>query len=203
MQHSAMRLLLILMIIYFTGCAQKSDTEETDKTTEIDTTAVVREGKQITKAAFATLSSNLQQALSDGGVENALKFCNVEAMPLTDSLSTNYDVKISRVSHRPRNPANRADSLEMTTIKTYLEHIRQQTELNPEVYSEAKRIIYHAPIRINNPLCLNCHGKVGTDITETDLQTIKKLYPKDQAIGFSMGDLRGIWTVKFPADYFD
>lgn len=203
MQLSTMRILLILLIIYFAGCTQKSETEKPGKTAEFDTTAVVKEGKQITKAAFATLSSNLQQALADGGVENALRFCNVEAMPLTDSLSTNYDVTISRVSHRPRNPANRADSLEVATIQTYLQNIKQQTELKPEVYAEAKRIIYHAPIRINNPLCLNCHGKVGTDITETDLQTIHKLYPEDQATGFSMGDLRGLWTVTFPADYFD
>jgi len=197
-----MRFLFILLTIYLAGCAQKTE-QEADMSAQMDTAAVVTEGQKITKAAFTTLSSNLQQALSEGGVENALRFCNVEAMPLTDSLSTNYDVTISRVSHRPRNQANRADSLEMATIKTYLEHVKQQAEPKPEVYAEAKKIIYHAPIRINNPLCLNCHGKVGTDITESDLQTIQRLYPEDQATGFSMGDLRGIWTVTFPADYFD
>lgn len=198
-----MRLLLILLTIYLAGCAQKTEQQETEKTTRLDTAAVVTEGQKITKAAFTTLSSNLQQALSEGGVKNALQFCNVVAMLLTDSLSTNYGVTLSRTSHLPRNPANRADSLEMASIKTYLEQVKQQEELEPQVYAEAKRIIYHAPIRINNPLCLNCHGKVGTDITESDLKTIQELYPEDQATGFSMGDLRGIWTVKFPANYFD
>lgn len=186
-----------------TGCVQKNKRQNQLEALAVDTAAVISEGQEISKAAFKTLSSNLKEAMGEGGVAHAVQFCNVEAMPLTDSLSSHFGVQVRRASHRPRNPDNRADSLELATIKKYLSQIKQGTEPEPSIYATQKRIEYYAPIRIDNELCLNCHGEPGMDITEENLATIRKLYPKDEATGFEFGELRGIWSITFPRNYFD
>jgi hypothetical protein len=184
------------------GCQTESQ-QKTANSISYDTTAVVNEGQKIARATFQTLSSNLKNAMAKGGVEHALQFCNVEAIPLTDSLSNHHDVSIRRASHRPRNPYNTADSLEAQVIKQYIEKLESGTKLQPVTYADENRITFHAPITITNALCLNCHGKVNEDISKENLDTIQELYPKDQATGFAMGDLRGVWTVRFPATHFD
>ena len=200
-----MRLILPVLLIFFmlAGCKKKSETSSLNQPTAENLPEVKEEGSKITKQAFTTLSSNLQQALGDGGVANALEFCNIQAMPLTDSLSKNYDVEIRRASHRPRNPANRADSLEAVSIKKYINALKANGELKPYTYRSRNSFIYHAPIRITGQLCLNCHGTPGKDISEKDMEVIRELYPKDEATGFSQGDLRGIWAIEFPKTYFE
>lgn len=194
-----MRLLILIIPMLMIDCGNQSDKQQkaNNEIETIDTTAVIQKGQEISMAAFNTLSSNLKQAMGEGGIEYALEFCNVEAMPLTDSLSANYRVELRRASHKPRNPANRADSLEMKTIDQYLRQIKENGELKPVVYVRDKIISYHAPIRINNQLCLNCHGNRGTDVAESDFETIQELYPEDEATGFEMGQLRGIWSIDF------
>ncbi|WP_138429844.1 Tll0287-like domain-containing protein [Fodinibius saliphilus] len=198
-----MKSLLIVFLVLTIGCGDQSKKKVIDSSISFDTTAVIHEGQKITKAAFNTLSNNLQRALAEGGVRNALQFCNVRAMPLTDSLSTDYGVELRRVSHRPRNPSNRADSLEMSTIRNYLEQIRKEESVEPIATTHDNNISYHAPIRIPNQLCLHCHGNPGQDITKADLETIQELYPKDEATGFKMGELRGIWSIQFSQSYVD
>ena len=45
------------------------------------------------------------------------------------------------------------------------------------------------------PLCLACHGNVlAPDVAAH----IKEEYPKDEAIGFGVGDLRGVFWVEYP-----
>lgn len=195
-------LFLFTFLILLLGCGGQSD-EGAESQIAVDSTVVVEEGQKITKAAFQTLSTNLQQAMQEGGVKYALEFCNVEAMPLTDSLATHYGIELRRASHQPRNPMNRADTLEMASIQKYLDEIQADAELQPFTYADEQSIIYHAPIRIPNQLCLNCHGEPGVDIAESDLETIRELYPEDEATGFEMGELRGIWSIQFPKAYFD
>jgi hypothetical protein len=59
---------------------------------------------------------------------------------------------------------------------------------------------FYAPIVIANPLCLQCHGTPEKDIAPATLEAIQKHYPKDQATGYQLGDLRGLWSVTFPAN---
>ena len=184
------------------GCQPESQ-QNLGNDISYDTTAVVNEGQKIAKATFQTLSSNLKNAMEEGGVEYALQFCNVEAIPLTDSLSNHHNVSIRRASHKPRNPYNTADSLEAEAIKQYIDKLESGKELQPVTYADENRITFHAPITITNALCLNCHGKVNENISKENLATIQEFYPNDQATGFSMGDLRGVWTVRFPTTHFD
>ncbi|NGP76554.1 DUF3365 domain-containing protein [Balneolaceae bacterium YR4-1] len=198
-----MRNCFILFFLLLFGCGHPNGETGTETLARKDLPAVKQKGSEITGQAFNTLSSNLKQAMSEGGVAYALEFCNVKAIPLTDSLSQYTGIEIRRSSHRPRNPRNRADSLEMKSIREFMARIEQNEEPEPITYRSKNTYIYHAPIKINNGLCLNCHGQPGTDISEQNLALINKLYTEDQATGFSIGDLRGIWSIEIPKTVID
>jgi hypothetical protein len=55
---------------------------------------------------------------------------------------------------------------------------------------------YVEPI-LAQPLCLTCHGDA---IAPALASRIEQLYPQDRAVGFQVGDLRGVFWVEFPAD---
>lgn len=160
--------------------------------------AVLR-GQQVAEAAFKELSGNLQQAIAKGGFTNAIEFCSEKAMPLTLAVARKEGVKLTRVSHRPRNPANAASDQERTLIKKF----QETASVNPppapvvELTGDGRRIFY-APITINNPLCLNCHGDPKQEIATDTLAAISRRYPKDQATGFKLNDVRGLWRITFP-----
>lgn len=201
-----MRFAILSFFALLMSCGPQNDSQQSENRNTnagFDTTTVIEAGQEITQASFQTLSSNLQKAMSEGGVSNALEFCNVKAMPLTDSLASHYGIELRRASHQPRNPVNEADSLEMSAIKEYIREIEQGRELKPVTYAHDNTITYHAPIRIQGQLCLSCHGNPGTDINQSDFETIQELYPEDEATGFEMGELRGIWSVQFPSDHFN
>jgi len=163
-----------------------------------DTALVV--GRQIAQRTFQTLSSNLAAALNEGGVPNAIEFCKIEAMPLTQQVSDEFGVQIRRATHKPRNPVNDADASETEVIEAYQTAIRDSIPLAPSVTADGNWAVFRAPITIANDLCLKCHGGEGSDISEADLVTIRNAYPDDRATGFTSGELRGIWVVRIPTD---
>lgn len=153
-------------------------------------------GKEIAEATFNILSSNLKNAMNEGGLENALAFCNVNAMPLTDSLSDYYNVSIKRVSHKPRNLINEPTPQEQHIIDDYLA-LGAVENMKPMIAkNEQQNTVFYAPIPTKG-LCLNCHGIVGETLSLERYEVIKKFYPNDNAVGFKEGDFRGMWSITF------
>lgn len=164
---------------------------------------VRQKGEAITAQAFGFLSSRLGKAIAEAGYTNAIEFCSVHGIPLTSSVGVTNEVVLRRVTQRPRNPRNRADTNEVTIIR------RLEAELSkgatPGAVVAAHKpdsLTYYAPIVLNLPLCLNCHGEPGTDIKPDVLAQIKKSYPADEATGFKQGQLRGLWSVEFKRSDF-
>jgi len=186
---------IILFCIALIAC-----TGETESPQPAPDQMVFDAGQQITSATFETLSTQLSRAIEEGGIPYALEFCNVEAIPLTEELARQYDTHIRRATHKPRNPANRVDTEELDVVETYIEALETGTGLTPKIHRKEDHIRYFAPIRMGMDLCMQCHGNPGTDIDESNLNLIRSLYPDDEATGFSMGELRGIWSVNLPAD---
>ncbi len=162
----------------------------------------LQEGKAIAQASFGALSQELKTALKQGGVPHAVKYCNLQALSIMDSLSQAHQVVIKRVSRKPRNPVDAPDPLETEILEAYQQTIESGKEPKPRLAViegnglQAKQIQFNAPILVK-PLCLNCHGKVGEQIKEKDYQLVKQLYPQDQAINYQVGDLRGMWSIRF------
>lgn len=156
------------------------------------------QGEEITSRSAQALGQKLMAALSDKGVNNALRYCNLNAIDLTDSLSKSMGVSIQRTSLNYRNISNQPHQQEEKILKDYMSQHAGGESLEPiTAVTPDGDILYASPILVNM-LCLKCHGKVGDDVKEDNYALVKSLYPYDKAVGYKAGDFRGMWVVKFP-----
>lgn len=182
------RFLVLFSVVLFGSCSNQSDSvEESSK---------LEQGKEIAGKSFQALSGKLMQAMGNGGPENAIGFCNVEALPLTDSLAKHFGVTIKRSALKYRNAENKPDSSELAALIQYSEEIAQGDQPKPYMIHVNGKEKFIAPIPTKS-LCLVCHGVPGVNITEAVAEKINETYPDDMAIGFQEGDLRGIWSITF------
>lgn len=189
---------IITIIILFTAfaCNPQNDKIEQDSIELTNDKVILEKGKKLTALTFSKLSTVLKSKMKEGGVHEAISYCNVSAFSLVDSISKENNVTIKRVSLKYRNPANQPDSLEAVVINNFKNSIENKTEVKPVVYSDSSSDLYFAPI-LTKGLCLSCHGTPGKHISESDYAFILEKYPNDKAINFSSGDLRGIWSISF------
>ena len=144
---------------------------------------------------LAPLKKELKQALMAGmrnGPLSAISICKDEAPAIAASLSVD-GIEIGRTSHRLRNPANSAPNWVDLILEKYL---GEESDRAPTVVSlENNRQGYVEPIVVA-PLCLACHGKtLAPDVSAH----ISEAYAEDEATGFDVGDLRGVYWVEYPA----
>ncbi len=194
---------LCLVPLVLIGCAKPSEPETVVAPLSAETrTAATQRGKAIVAETFSLLSSNLQSAIQQGGVSNALPFCSLAASPLTSGMAGKHGVTIRRVTHKARNPADKADAIELAILKHFEAALPKATATNPPpplvTNLVANTATFFAPIVLNNELCLKCHGELGKDISTDNVAVIQRLYPQDEATGFKLGDLRGAWRIDFP-----
>lgn len=189
---------IILIFVFFiaVACNQQNETIEKDSFEITNQKEYLERGKEISAQTFSKLSSVLKIKMKEGGVHEAISYCNLSAFSLVDSISTKNNVSIRRVSLKFRNPANRPDSLETHVINNFQSAIENNAELKPLVFSDGSSNFYFAPI-ITKGMCLSCHGTPGKHISDDDYAFILEKYPNDKAINFSSDDLRGIWSIKF------
>ena len=155
------------------------------------------EGAEFARGAelLAPLKKDLKQALVSGmqkGPLHAIKVCKDKAPAILDSLAIE-GVQIGRTSHRLRNPANSGRDWVDTVLQAYLS---EESDRAPRLVPLPNgRMGYVEPIVVQ-PLCLACHGKsLAPDIAAQ----IKEAYPEDEATGFDVGDLRGVYWAEYPA----
>jgi hypothetical protein len=168
-------------------------------TTEVQQLAIQR-GKIIAAETFGLLSTNLQTAIQSGGISNALPFCSLAASPLTAGIAARHQVTLKRITHKPRNPDGRSNADEMAVLRSF-EAALAATGNPPAAFATnlvSGQATFLAPIVISHELCLKCHGEPGSDISAENLAIIRRHYPKDEAIGFKPGQLRGAWRIDFP-----
>ncbi|PWG05628.1 Tll0287-like domain-containing protein [Polaribacter aquimarinus] len=144
----------------------------------------------------AVLGKNLMGKIQKEGTLAALKFCNIKAHPLTDSMSVMYKATIKRISDKPRNPKNLSNLEESSYINIFKEKINSAKDSKPIVIESTNNVKVYYPIKTNS-MCIQCHGNKISDIKTNVLAQIDKLYPKDMATGYSTNQLRGIWSITF------
>src|SRR5690606_20395573 len=73
---------------------------------EEEKAALMLLGDSISMEMQHVLLQNVGEAIQKGGTNYAVEFCNIQAMPLTDSIADHLKVYIQRLSDKNRNPAN-------------------------------------------------------------------------------------------------
>ncbi|WP_179317698.1 c-type heme family protein [Winogradskyella undariae] len=144
----------------------------------------------------AVLGKNLMGTIQKKGILEALAFCNEQAYPLTDSMAIVHNANIKRVTDKPRNPNNKANTEELVYINTFKNKVANNEEVEPIVKELGDNVKVYYPITTNT-MCLQCHGTPNETIEKLTLTKIKSLYPMDKAIGYNVNEVRGIWSISF------
>jgi hypothetical protein len=131
------------------------------------------------------LVAELTAALASGGAEHAISVCRTRAAEIARAASAG-GVRVGRTSHKLRNPANAAPDWVVPLLARYVAGERAS---EPTLVAlDGGRAGYVEPLFMA-PLCLTCHG----DALEPALQAkLRSLYPEDRAVGFRVGELRGL-----------
>lgn len=156
-------------------------------------------GMEYALAAKAVLGKNLIKAINEKGTSGAVEFCNIKAIPLTDSLSVMKNAVIERVSDKPRNKKNAANEEELGYITYFKKLVAAGTQPKPIVKTEKGEVNFYYPITTNT-MCIQCHGKPNEQIQVETLTALKNLYPMDKAVGYDVNEVRGMWAINFEGD---
>ena len=142
------------------------------------------------------LGEHLMGTIQKEGAPAAVAFCNERAYPLTDSMALNFKAKIKRVSDKPRNPKNQANNQELTHIETFKKVVASSEEIKPIVEDLGEQVQFYAPI-LTNDMCLKCHGSLEDNVSLEVQNLLHQKYPNDQATGYGINEVRGIWSITF------
>ncbi|MEH6784439.1 MAG: DUF3365 domain-containing protein [Alcanivorax jadensis] len=156
------------------------------------------EPRQHSMALAGALKQALVAAMQSGGPVAAIDVCHVQAMPLTRQISESSGWQVGRTSLKVRNLDNAADEVERDVLARFeqrlqagepvgtIEWMDEREENGKTIQHFMKAIPVQAP-------CMACHG---TDLAPAVSQQLDALYPGDQARGYTLGELRGAFTLK-------
>ena len=147
----------------------------------------------LSKDLKQNLVKNLTEKMQKNGAASALEFChiNVSALAKTAAGERLANFEFGRTSHRIRNPNNAPKDW----MRPYLEDFKFSTAAIPaksrvHKFTDGKKAFLE-PLYVG-PQCLACHAIPAKDLKNK----ITKLYPQDQAVGFKLGEFRGMIWVK-------
>ncbi len=196
------RILPILAISIMMSSCQCSDQNQDEPSGFTSEDAKV-EGKRITDESQAALSSALMSKINSDGFEAAVSYCNLQAPVLTDSLSLLFNATVRRTSLRLRNPNNAPDTTDRGILYTFEELHERDIKPEPMLLERKDGTMrYYSPI-IVAPICLNCHGMPGEELSADLHALILDEYPEDNAVEYEKGDVRGAWVVEFAESMVD
>jgi len=160
---------------------------------DIDKQALKQEAISIVKRFGGSLKPELKKALKSGGPAHAISVCSEKAPAIAHQLSSDTGWYVRRVSLKPRNPGAKPDAWEEKVLKMFDE--RQAKGEDPKKMAHAE--VVDGKFRFMKaqgvePVCLNCHAaKVKPEVEAA----LKEKYPHDKARGYSLGQIRGAFSL--------
>jgi len=167
----------------------------------------VGRSRALTMQLGTELKGELTRAIEQGGPVSAIAVCRERAPAIAARLSAESAAKVSRTALRVRNPSNAPDELQRAVLQQFAEQLAAAPAATttaaggpPEAVFEIKgpggierRYMRAIP---TDAVCLTCHGAtLSPDLAAA----IQRDYPADAATGFAQGELRGAFSVIWPA----
>lgn len=179
--------LILLTALISTSMAFTSEVTSTKEMT------VKQEGMKYIKMLGGALKGELQTHMkADKTGLAAMGFCTAKADDITNEVNSKLPkyASVRRTALKTRNPNNTADALDQKVMAEYEASIEAKTFLPADikVVEEGDTTRVYKPL-VTKGVCLKCHGN---DISQEIQDEIKTHYPKDQALGFKEGSLRGM-----------
>lgn len=152
--------------------------------------------KKMVDSFARELKSELYTAIQDSGAVWAMIICSERAPEISARYSSIPGWTIRRTSEKYRNPVNAPDDFEMEALKILeARPANAGDEYYQWVEEDGKKSFrFVKAIRLKQT-CRSCHG--NKENFSDELKTIlEEKYPDDNAFGFSIDDIRGIFSVK-------
>jgi hypothetical protein len=145
--------------------------------------------EQAARALQDRLKDALTAAITQGGPIAAIDVCATMAPSIAKSLSVD-GLTVGRTALRLRNPNNVTPVWLGQPLERWAKAPAAERQPLHETLEDG-RFVYAAPITTRG-VCLTCHG---ANVADDVKSAIAGRYPKDAAIGFAEGDLRGaVWV---------
>ncbi|SET08623.1 Protein of unknown function [Nitrosomonas marina] len=163
---------------------------------QVDTEQLEEKSKQLAAQLGMQLKARLKAAIEAGGPASAISVCNVSAPRIAEELSKD-GWSVGRISLKLRNPANRPDEWERATLLAFEQQLAsgaaavslQRSMIESREDEIRYRFMKAIPI---DGVCLACHGE---QIAEPVQAALAEKYPRDEATGYRLGELRGAFTI--------
>ena len=157
---------------------------------------MLTQSRAVSLGMLKELGQKLQGAMAEGGAVNAIGVCNTQAPDIAGRVSSQNQVKLSRVGTRARNPVmgvpNDWQAKALAQFDAALARGEKPADLEfSETVETANGKEFHfaKPI-VLQPMCVSCHGSPEQISPEVKAK-LNDLYPNDKAVGYQPGQLRG------------
>lgn len=186
----------VALSLFFAVAALEAEAEDIQPTES----ERASQSRDLSQDYAAKLKNALFRAVEAGGPETAIAVCKVEAPAIAQEKAASSGWSLGRTALKLRNPANSPDAWERSVLLRFQDQIREGADVKMLEYYETttkngERVFrYMKAIPTQGP-CLTCHG---SNLSQTVKAKIDELYPEDRATNFSLGELRGAFTVVQP-----
>ena len=184
-----MRFKIVVVTVGLSIFAQPLLAQSSDKMSALKGEAI-----SIVKQFGGTLKPHLKGALDKAGPVEAIKVCSEQAPAIAKQLTQKTGWKVGRVSLKARNSTSAIpDAWEKKVLQQFDERQAKGESAKKMAYAE----IVDGQFRFMKaqgvePLCLTCHGdKLTSEVQEA----LKLHYPEDSALGYSLGQIRGAFSL--------
>ena len=168
--------------------------------------AAMESMRSIANELTGQLGQKLKGTIASDGPVAAVSVCKEVAPAIAKNLSVQHGAQVSRIGTRVRNEKmgvpNAWQKEALADFDARLAKGEKPADLEywkvVDIGNGSQELRYAKAI-VTQQLCVTCHGK-AEDIPAPLLQKIRAEYPKDQATGFSVGQLRGAVVVTRPLD---
>ena len=140
------------------------------------------------------LLRELTEAIHAGGAAFAIKSCHIDVIGIIQRIGRQEGVAAGRTSDRLRNPTNAAPQWAAALVTANAR--RQAADVPGFVVDLGSKVGVLRPIA-QRPMCATCHG-APEGLEPVVRAELLDRYPRDQAVGFSKGEIRGWFWVEMP-----
>lgn len=158
-------------------------------------------GRAWAAALVGRLSGMLRDALAQGGPEHAVELCKLQAPAVTSAVAADapeHDgwrvTGLGRTALRLRNPDNAPPAAIRDAVADLIGHHRPGQPPAEQLVRAGDSEIYYLRGIPTEPPCLACHG---SSLPPSLAEAIRARYPQDEATGFAVGELRGVFWVRW------
>ncbi len=160
----------------------------------------IRKARSLVKEFGGTLKPILVSHFKNDGPVAAIDVCSKSAPEIAQNLSKKSGWDIKRVSQKPRNlKTGTADAWELKVLQSFIAAQQAGADVDTLEHYEVltledgSRVFRYMKPQKTLKLCTACHG---TSIDPAISTKLDALYPGDRARGFSVGDVRGAFSLK-------